>query len=175
MTIVQAPANLAYADTFRALGYYLDHALYRDVNLVESPLGLLVKGQALGDPWRRAWREAHSEFFTLQHLAALRQEASYRRNLPVAPEARVPSVTIGEDSVRYEDTLRAAGHFIDRAGWRDIIVIQTADCLYIKGQASGAFGEPVTCTLDARALADLATGLRLQRGKHTPHLVLSTN
>ena len=164
--------RINYADVLRALGNYLDTQSFRDLTLVETPDGFLVKGRVMESSMRATGSKPQTYLFANDDLDALIEEA-YQRRGSGAPPAK-PG---GADEVRYEDRLRAIGYKIDAEGWNDIVIIQVPGGTRLRALAreQGAAGAALQVidlllTEDEieRLLRDLRGGRRSKSGRKFP-------
>lgn len=74
-----------YEDVFRALGNYIDANLFKDVSILETPEGFLIKGQVVQE-LASGWASAPQTYlFTNEDLDAILEEAYGRRGTPTEP------------------------------------------------------------------------------------------
>jgi hypothetical protein len=72
----------------------------------------------------------------------------------------LPSVTIDGERLRYEDMLRSIGLLVDKFGWREIVLMQTATGFHLKGILRE---EPLDRLIDAATLRGLVEDMRQGR------------
>jgi hypothetical protein len=68
-----------YEDVFRALGNYVDGHQFKDVTIVETPEGFLIKGQVIQET-AHGWDSSPQTYlFTNEDLDAILEDAYNRR------------------------------------------------------------------------------------------------
>jgi hypothetical protein len=144
--------RIRYADIFRAVGNYLDASDFRDITLIETPDGFLVKGMVLQPSEHAVVLQPGTYLFTNDDLDALLEQALERRGVPLPAEATMAAVQVAGVHTRYEDALRSIGYFIDAARWHEVVVMQTAGHVHIKGIVDD---EPVDRLVDAAAMREI--------------------
>ena len=155
--------RIRYGDIFRAVGHFLDTSLFRDLTLVETNEGFIVKGGTIRTGETGAGFVPQSYLFTDADLDTLLDQAIERRGSETTVEALLPSITIEGERVRYEDVLRSIGLLVDRIGWHEVVLIQTSVGFHLKGLSKDA---PVDRQLDAAAIRGLLEEMR--RGRESP-------
>jgi hypothetical protein len=158
--------RMRYGDVFRAVGNYLDASGFRDVTLVETPDGFLVKGMLLQSAEHAMVLQPATYLFTNDDLDALLEQALERRGVPLSAEARMASVLVAGVHTRYEDALRPIGLFIDASHWREVVVMQTETQVHIKGIVED---RPVDRLLDATAMRQLDAEFRSRASRPQRH------
>jgi hypothetical protein len=74
-----------YEDVFRALGNYIDANVFKDVTILETPEGFLIKGQLVQEV-ASGWASIPQTYlFTNEDLDAILEEAYRRRGASPAP------------------------------------------------------------------------------------------
>jgi len=68
-----------YEDVFRALGNYIDSNHFKDVTILETLEGFLIKGQVVQEHAHGSSSEAQTYLFTNEDLDAILEEAYGRR------------------------------------------------------------------------------------------------
>jgi hypothetical protein len=68
-----------YEDVFRALGNYIDASMFKDVSVVETPEGFLIKGQVVRESGSGWTTSAETYLFTNEDLDVILEEAYGRR------------------------------------------------------------------------------------------------
>lgn len=69
-----------YEDVFRALGNYVDTNRFKDVSIVETPEGFLIKGQIIYEH-ANGWASSPETYlFTNEDLDTILEQAYDRRN-----------------------------------------------------------------------------------------------
>ncbi|HYI14763.1 MAG TPA: hypothetical protein VEX37_05200 [Thermomicrobiales bacterium] len=68
-----------YEDVFRALGNYIDANHFKDVTILETGEGFLIKGQVIQEHAAGLSAEARTYLFTNEDLDAILEEAYGRR------------------------------------------------------------------------------------------------
>jgi hypothetical protein len=68
-----------YEDVFRALGNYIDANQFKDVSIVETPEGFLIKGQAVQETTEGWASSPQTYLFTNADLDAILEDAYNRR------------------------------------------------------------------------------------------------
>jgi hypothetical protein len=68
-----------YEDVFRALGNYIDANMFKDVSVLETPEGFLIKGQAVQEIASGWTTQPLTYLFTNEDLDAILEEAYRRR------------------------------------------------------------------------------------------------
>lgn len=148
--------RIRYGDILRAVGHFLDTSLFRDVTLVETPDGFIVKGGTIQTSEARTVFAPQSYLFADEDLDRLLDQAIERRGAEMGAEAQLPSVSIDGERVRYEDALRSIGLLVDQIGWHEIVLIQTSLGFHLKGISKEA---PVDRQIDSTALRELLDAL----------------
>ena len=74
-----------YEDVFRALGNYIDKNLFKDVTILETPEGFLIKGQIVQEHATGWSSTPQSYLFTNDDLDAILEDAYGRRAAPRTP------------------------------------------------------------------------------------------
>lgn len=74
-----------YEDVFRALGNYVDSNRFKDVTIVETPEGFLIKGQVIQESSTGWISTPQTYLFTNEDLDAILEEAYGRRGTGGAP------------------------------------------------------------------------------------------
>lgn len=69
-----------YEDLFRALGNYIDEHQFKDVSIVETPEGFLIKGQVVQETADGWGSSPQTYLFTNDDLDAILEGAYSRRN-----------------------------------------------------------------------------------------------
>jgi hypothetical protein len=69
-----------YEDVFRALGNYIDANLFKDVTIVETSEGFLIKGQVVQEVASGWTSTPQTYLFTNEDLDAILEEAYGRRD-----------------------------------------------------------------------------------------------
>jgi hypothetical protein len=69
-----------YEDVLRALGNYIDENHFKDVTVLETPEGFLIKGQTLEETASGWATNPQTYLFTNEDLDAILEEAYKRRN-----------------------------------------------------------------------------------------------
>jgi len=157
--------RIRYGDIFRAVGHFLDTRLFRDLTMVETPEGFIVKGGTIRTGDVGTGFDAQSFLFTDDDLETLLEQAVQRRGAGTTVESALPSITIGDERVRYEDALRSIGLLVDRLGWQEIVLIQTSAGFHLKGVIRE---HPADQALDAVALQQLLDQMRSARQQIDP-------
>ncbi len=152
--------RIRYGDIFRAVGHFLDTSMFRDLTLVETVDGFIVKGGSIQTSETGTNYVTQSFLFTDGDLDTLLDQAVERRGAQLSAESLLPSITIDGEKVRYEDALRSIGLLIDKIGWREVVLIQTSLGFHLKGLSKDA---PVDRSIDAPALSGLLEELRKSR------------
>lgn len=152
--------RIRYGDIFRAVGHFLDRSLFRDLTLVETPDGFIVKGGTIQTGEAGTSFVPQSYLFADDDLDTLLDQAIERRGAELSAESLLPSITINGERVRYEDALRSIGLLVDRIGWREIVLIQTTLGFHLKGLAKDT---PVDRLIDAPVLQGLLEEMRKGR------------
>lgn len=152
--------RIRYGDIFRAVGHFLDTSLFRDLTVVETQDGFIVKGGTIRTGESGTGFVPQSYLFTDGDLETLLDQAIERRGAELTVESLLPSITIDGERVRYEDALRSIGLLVDRIGWREIVLIQTSLGFHLKGMLKDA---PVDRLIDAPALGALLE--ELEKGR----------
>ena len=152
--------RIRYGDIFRAVGRFLDTTLFRDLTLVETQEGFIVKGGTIRAGETGTAFVPQSYLFTDDDLETLLDQAVERRGSGTSIEAALPSITIGEERVRYEDALRSIGLLVDKLGWQEVVLIQTSTGFHLKGVTRET---PADRQLDATALQALLDEMRKGR------------
>ena len=155
--------RIRYGDIFRAVGHFLDPSLFRDLTLVETQEGFIVKGGSLRTGDTGTGFVPQSYLFTDEDLDKLLDQAIERRGVDATAESLLPSITIDGERVRYEDVLRSIGLLVDRTGWHEVVLIQTSVGFHLKGISKDA---PVDRQLDSVALQGLLEEMRKGREAH---------
>jgi hypothetical protein len=83
-----------YEDVFRALGNYIDSNFFKDVSIVETPEGFLIKGQVVQESSAGFYSAPATYLFTNEDLDAILEEAYSRRRAAIA--SVVNEATAGE-------------------------------------------------------------------------------
>ena len=154
--------RIRYGDIFRAVGHFLDTSLFRDLTLVETNDGFIVKGGTIRTGETGTGLIPQSFLFTDDDLDTLLDQAIERRGAETSAESLLPSISIDGEKVRYEDVLRSIGLLVDRLGWHEVVLIQTAVGFHLKGLSKDA---PVDRQLNAVALQGLLEEMR--KGRET--------
>lgn len=68
-----------YEDVFRALGNYIDANLFKDVTILETPEGFLIKGRVIQEIASGWTAQSQTYLFTNEDLDAILEEAYGRR------------------------------------------------------------------------------------------------
>jgi hypothetical protein len=68
-----------YEDVFRALGNYIDNNRFKDVSILETPEGFLIKGQVVQEHSAGWTSTPQTYLFTNEDLDAILEEAYGRR------------------------------------------------------------------------------------------------
>lgn len=68
-----------YEDVFRALGNYIDANLFKDVTILETAEGFLIKGQVVQEHAAGTSSQPQTFLFTNEDLDAILEEAYGRR------------------------------------------------------------------------------------------------
>jgi hypothetical protein len=157
--------RVRYGDIFRAVGHFLDTSLFRDLTLVETNEGFIVKGGTIRTSETGTGYSPQSYLFTDDDLETLLDQAIERRGREASIESLLPSITIDGERVRYEDVLRSIGMLVDRIGWHEVVLIQTSAGFHIKGVSKEG---PTDRLLDATAISGLLDEMR--KGRHTDEL-----
>jgi hypothetical protein len=162
--------RIRYGDIFRAVGHFLDTSLFRDLTLVETQEGFIVKGGTIRTSDNGTSFVPQSYLFTDDDLETLLDQAVERRGSGTSIEASLPSITIGDERVRYEDALRSIGLLVDKLGWQEVVLVQTSLGFHLKGLARET---PADRQLDATTLQALLDDMRTGRhhvesGEHDP-------
>jgi hypothetical protein len=76
-----------YEDVFRALGNYVDANRFRDVSILETPEGFLIKGQVVQEVASGWYSTPQTYLFTNEDLDAILEEAYGRRRAARAAAA----------------------------------------------------------------------------------------
>lgn len=152
--------RIRYGDIFRAVGHFLDTSLFRDLTLVETQDGFIVKGGTIRTGESGTGFMPQSYLFTDADLDTLLDQAIERRGGDMSVESMLPSITIDGERVRYEDALRSIGLLVDRLGWHEVVLIQTTLGFHLKGLSKDT---PVDRLIDAPALQGLLEELRKGR------------
>lgn len=71
--------RLRYEDMFRALGNYIDANHFKDVTILETEEGFLIKGQVIREHAAGLLSEPRTYLFTNDDLDAILEEAYRRR------------------------------------------------------------------------------------------------
>lgn len=71
--------RLRYEDAFRALGNYIDANRFKDVSIVETSEGFLIKGQIVYEHSTGWASTPHDVLFTHDDLNAILEQAYHRR------------------------------------------------------------------------------------------------
>lgn len=66
---------------------------------------------------------------------------------------------------RYEDILRAVGHFIDEEGLQDVVILQTEAGVLVRGMRRSRAGSVVTPTLKERLFSKGEIAAILEEGR----------
>jgi len=148
---------------FRAIGHFLDTALFRDLTLVETQDGFIVKGGTIRSGDGGSGFVPQSYLFTDGDLEVLLDQAVERRGSGLTAESLLPSITIDGERVRYEDALRSIGLLVDKIAWREIVLIQTTAGFHLKGMSKDS---PIDRPIDAQALRGLVEDMR--KGREPP-------
>lgn len=69
-----------YEDVFRALGNYIDEQQFKDVSIVETAEGFLIKGQVVQETAEGWGSTPQSYLFTNEDLDAILEDAYNRRD-----------------------------------------------------------------------------------------------
>ena len=72
-----------YEDVFRALGNYIDLNLFKDVTIVETPDGFLIKGQVVQETSNGFHTVPQTYLFTNEDIDAILEAAFARRREPL--------------------------------------------------------------------------------------------
>ncbi|HEX5166844.1 MAG TPA: hypothetical protein VFV93_15675 [Thermomicrobiales bacterium] len=152
--------RIRYGDIFRAVGHFLDTSLFRDLTLVETQDGFIVKGGTIRTGDTGTGFVPQSYLFTDQDLDTLLDQAIERRGGEQSVESMLPSITVDGERVRYEDALRSIGLLVDRIGWHEVVLIQTSLGFHLKGVSKEA---PIDRLIDAPALKGLLEEMRNSR------------
>ena len=155
--------RIRYGDIFRAVGHFLDASLFRDLTLVETNEGFIVKGGTIRTGETGTAFVPQSYLFTDADLDTLLDQAIERRGSEASAEALLPSISIDGERVRYEDVLRSIGLLVDRIGWHEVVLIQTSVGFHLKGLSKDA---PVDRQLDAVTIQGLLEEMR--KGREAP-------
>jgi hypothetical protein len=73
-----------YEDVFRALGNYIDEHLFKDVTIVETPDGFLIKGQVVQETTNGFQSAPQTYLFTNEDIDAILEAAFARRRAAAA-------------------------------------------------------------------------------------------
>ena len=122
--------RIRYADVLRAMGNYLDAHHFRDITLVETPDGFLIKAVVMQSSAREAQLLPVTYLFANADLETLIEEAHTRRGAGAAADVRQRA-----GAVRYEDLLRVVGQWIDDERLREIVVMQVPPGTRLKALA----------------------------------------
>ena len=152
--------RIRYGDILRAVGHFLDSSLFRDLTLVETPEGFIVKGGKIRTGETGTGYVPQSFLFNDDDLETLLDQAIERRGAELPVESLLPSISIDGERVRYEDVLRSIGLLLDRTGWHEVVLIQTSTGFHVKGVSKDA---PVDRQIDSTALNGLLDDLRKSR------------
>jgi hypothetical protein len=167
VTVLDASGRyrIRYGDILRAVGHFLDSSLFRDLTLVETHEGFIVKGGKLRTGETGTGYVPQSFLFTDDDLETLLDQAIERRGAGTPVESLLPSISIDGVRVRYEDVLRSIGLLLDRTGWHEVVLIQTSTGFHVKGVSKEA---PVDRQIDSVALKGLLEELRNSRASESP-------
>ena len=68
-----------YEDVMRALGNYIDQNLFKDITIVETPEGFLIKGQVVRETHQGFQSTPQTYLFTNEDIDAIIEAAYSRR------------------------------------------------------------------------------------------------
>jgi hypothetical protein len=77
-----------YEDVFRALGNYIDEHFFKDVTIVETPDGFLIKGQVVQETGNGFQAAPATYLFTNEDIDAILEAAFSRRRRAAAAAQR---------------------------------------------------------------------------------------
>lgn len=135
-------------------------ALFRDLTIIETPDGFIVKGGTILSSEGGVGFTPQSYLFTDSDLEHLLEQALERRGSGATVEGTLPSVMIDGEKLRYEDALRSIGLLVDKIGWREIVLIQTSAGFHLKGVLRD---EPIDRMIDVHGLRGLVEDMRQGR------------
>ena len=137
MSLFVGLSQTDYQDLLRALGHALDHQGWRDLRLVEDDSGLVLQGRLTGD---LAGGFVTEQLTAADSLAFLHEAYQRRGSGPLSESAsaapgppRLPCL----EADGYEGVLRAAGRWLDGAGWRMVRLVERREALIVQGSPRG--------------------------------------
>jgi hypothetical protein len=137
MSLFVGLSKTDYQDLLRALGHALDHQGWRDLRLVEDDGGLVLQGRLAGDLAGGFLTERLmvGDCLTFLHEAYQRrgsgQLGGATHAVPGPPQ--LPSLEVHG----YAGVLRAAGRWLDGAGWRMVRLVERREALVVQGSPRG--------------------------------------
>ena len=152
--------RMRYADAFRAIGNYLDASFFRDMTLVETPEGFLITGYTVTTTPRGFDAGSQALLVTDEDIDTLMEQAFARRGTEISFAATLPTVTVGDQPMRYEDVLRCIGELIQARAWGAVVVVQTGQGFQLKGRQNNTAHDTF---FDAAALPATVAQLQGQR------------